>query len=334
MNPSRTLLIGSLLLGLPAVLAAQDVEQALRRQFDQLDANKDKVLTRKEFPGSNRQYEQIDGDGNGRATFAEYKESPVGRALVRSRYREAREPRRRTTGTELIPLRLRWTARLDKNRDGRISLAEWNGTPEGFAELDQDGNGLIDSRDRTEAAALGNPAPVLPETNRPMPDIDLLFKRFDKDKDGKLTQRELRSQKLLLESFDYADRDDDETLDYEELRLLGQAFERRRNPSSGTRPQPYEVPFAAWDKDDDGKVRQNEWQGPRSMFDQMDLDRDAAVSKEEVARYRKRVTGDNFVERFDLDDDGKVTLEEFAGPPSVFRRADRNGDGVVTKSDR
>lgn len=334
MNPCRRLLTASLLLGLPAVLAAQDVEQALRGQFDQLDANKDEVLTRKEFPGSNRQYEQIDSDGNGRATFEEYKDSPVGQALVRSRYREAREPRRRTTGSELIPLRLRWAERLDKNRDGRVSLAEWTGTAAGFAELDQDGNDLLDSRDRTEAAALASPAPALPETNRPMPDIDLLFKRFDKDKDGELTRRELRSQKLLLESLDYADRDEDGTLDYEELQLLGRAFERRRNPSSGTRPQPYQVPFATWDKDDDGKVRQNEWQGPRSMFDQMDLDRDAAVTREEVERYRKRVTGKNFVERFDLDDDGKVTLAEFAGPPAAFRRADRNGDGVVTKSDR
>lgn len=334
MTRHRHAILCSLLLSCTPALMAQDVEQALRQQFDQLDANKDKVLLRKEFPGSNRQYEQVDADGNGKATFAEYKESPVGRALVRSRYREAREPRRRTTGTELIPLRLRWTARLDKNRDGRISLAEWNGTPEGFAELDQDGNGLIDSRDRTEAAALGNPAPVLPETNRPMPDIDLLFKRFDKDKDGKLTERELRSQKLLLESFDYADRDDDETLDYQELQRLGQAFERRQNPSSGTRPQPYEVPFATWDKDDDDKVRQNEWQGPRSMFDLMDLDRDAAVTKQEVERYRKRVMGKNFVERFDLNDDGKVTFAEFAGPQAAFRRADRNGDGVVTKSDR
>jgi len=94
------------------------------------------------------------------------------------------------------------------------------------------------------------------------------------------------------------------------------------------------VPFDAWDKDDDEKVRQNEWMGPLGLFAQIDVDRDAAVTRDEALRYRKRVLGQDFVERFDLNGDGKVSLEEFAGPTGAFRRADRSGDGSVTRQDR
>ena len=71
-----------------------------------------------------------------------------------------------------------------------------------------------------------------------------------------------------------------------------------------------------------------------NLFAQIDVDADAALSRDEVLRYERRVRGHDFVERFDLDGDGKVTLAEFAGPTGAFRRADRSGDGTVTRSDR
>jgi Ca2+-binding EF-hand superfamily protein len=94
------------------------------------------------------------------------------------------------------------------------------------------------------------------------------------------------------------------------------------------------VTFDVWDTDKDGRVRQNEWMGPRELFDRIDLDRDAAVSRDEVRRYELRVRGEDFVGRFDLDGDGRVTPAEFGGPTGAFRRADRNGDGVITRGDR
>ena len=61
---------------------------------------------------------------------------------------------------------------------------------------------------------------------------------------------------------------------------------------------------------------------------------DGAVTKAEVARYKSVVEGDDFVEKFDLNGDGKVTRAEFAGPRDAFRRADRNGDGAISRADR
>ena len=38
-------------------------------------------------------------------------------------------------------------------------------------------------------------------------------------------------------------------------------------------------------------------------------------------------------ERDDRNKDGKVTKEEFSGPPQLFQRLDRNGDGVLTREE-
>lgn len=38
-------------------------------------------------------------------------------------------------------------------------------------------------------------------------------------------------------------------------------------------------------------------------------------------------------ERFDANDDGEITQEEFTGPKEMFGRMDRNGDGTVTAAD-
>ena len=58
------------------------------------------------------------------------------------------------------------------------------------------------------------------------------------------------------------------------------------------------------------------------------------MTPDEIERYRRSVEGATFLERFDLNDDGRVTLEEFGGSPAAFRRADQNGDGTVSLADR
>lgn len=320
-----------------ALLPAQDVEPELADQFQRLDIDKDGQLSRLEFPGSTSQFAGIDQDKDGKCSLAEYLTSDAAARFLRANYRNRQEPRPRRGLAALAPLRFAQLARFEPEHAGRLTRAKWRGSDEAFLQLDYDDNGVLDARDHAVALAEAPAAPPpLPEVRGPLPNEKELLQRLDKNKDGSLNQREVSSQKYLQDAFARADRDGDGWLDEQELRMLFTELQRWReaNQKARGKPVPYEVPFDTWDKDNDGKVQQNEWQGPRSLFDRLDLDRDAAVSRDEVARYRKRVTGDDFVQRFDLDGDGKVTPTEFGGPADAFRRADRNGDGVISKSDR
>ncbi|NBN62985.1 EF-hand domain-containing protein [Pannonibacter tanglangensis] len=77
--------------------------------------------------------------------------------------------------------------------------------------------------------------------------------------------------------------------------------------------------------------------GPRMMLEQFDLDKDGALTQDEVSR----AATDRFT-RADANTDGKVTLDEFrafrlveAEPMRIraFQRLDRDGDGKVTREE-
>src|SRR5262249_40517925 len=99
-------------------------------------------------------------------------------------------------------------------------------------------------------------------------------------------------------------------------------------------PRAVEIPFDAWDKNHDDKLDINEWVDFKPLFARIDANKDSVITREEIARYKRSVEGETFLERFDLDGDGRVTLAEFGGPVEVFRRLDRNGDGVISAADR
>ena len=161
------------------------------------------------------------------------------------------------------------------------------------------------------------------------------FRRYDKNKDDLLTVREL-GRAEIVELFDVADRNRDGLLDMYEVRAMTRAVNLRvamRNYGN-LQPKAYKVPFSTWDKNKDGRLDTGEWTERAELFPRVDADRDGYVDKREIERYERIVEGDDFVEKFDLNGDGKVTEAEFGGPADAFRRADRNGDGIVTGSDR
>jgi Ca2+-binding EF-hand superfamily protein len=318
-----------------AAAPAQD-KKALTESFQQLDADKDGVLTRKEFPGSDGQFAAIDRDKDGKLTLAEFLASDVAKGMLAANGRNLKEPHPRTELTALAPARLRMAQQLDKNKDGKVSRSEWTGTDQAFQQLDLDGNGVLDKKDMAIAEALA-PAvePPLPLSKGDPPSADDLLKKLDTDGDGKLSQDEAGRNKYLAEVFARADQNHDKVLDLKELKDLVAAVKKLRDEQSRAtmRPKAYQVPFDEWDKNKDGKLQANEFLAGRALFDRIDLDRDGTITKDELARYVKSVEGEDFIARFDQDGDGRVTLAEFGGPAEVFRRLDRNGDGVVTRAE-
>jgi len=107
------------------------------------------------------------------------------------------------------------------------------------------------------------------------------------------------------------------------------------------------------DKDKDGKVTREEWQGPEQFFGQMDRDRDGVVTKEEFqARMQARagfgmergglggrdvkpeesqkLDAAALLKLFDANKDGSVSKEEL---DKFFRKNDSDEDGKLNEDE-
>ena len=314
--------------------------QVVREQFQTYDRDKNGKVSRKEFPGSNAQFEAADRNKDGGITLAEYRRSAAARNLLSAMRVDAASPRDRVDVDQLRLARLEQIGRFDRNGDGRIEASEWTGALGSFTALDLNGDQVVDSADRKLAARQveDNKRGTYDQYETfdlVLPAIDEIFKRRDKDGDQLLSKQEVKPTRFGF-LFDLADVNFDKFLDREEVMAMVRNIAERteRRPSRYIKPRAYIVPFSSWDKNDDNVLDVGEWLSARYLFPRIDLDRDGRVTKREIERYKLSVEGENFVERFDLNRDGGVSLSEFAGSADAFRRADRNRDGRITKSDR
>ncbi|HRH99244.1 MAG TPA: hypothetical protein PLB55_25095, partial [Prosthecobacter sp.] len=51
------------------------------------------------------------------------------------------------------------------------------------------------------------------------------------------------------------------------------------------------------------------------------------------AGVRRGIPWEVVIGRDDKNKDGKIAKDEFSGPPPLFQRLDRNGDGVLTRDE-
>jgi hypothetical protein len=121
--------------------------------------------------------------------------------------------------------------------------------------------------------------------------------RLDADEDGKVTEEELpeRFQRILQR----ADANDDGAIDREEAEKLAAAMERlqRERPEGrpGGPPRPEEIVerVMRFDRNDDGKVTEDEMPEPmrERLLDRADANGDGAVDKEELEKMAEELRG-------------------------------------------
>lgn len=202
----------------------------------------------------------------------------------------------------------------DANGDGRVSREEWKGRPELFDRLDGNKDGSVSKAEALEKfrAAMGGKGRA----------GEALFRRNDRNGDGKITKEEW---KIPPEAFDRYDANRDGAITPDEMIAKG--------PREGTRGPGEDAAgfFAKADRNHDGRLTKEEFPNERK-FAEMDADGNGEVTPaevEEVLERRKAESAYGFLEKYDLNGDGKVTRDEFTGPAAEFEAKDRNHDGVI-----
>jgi Ca2+-binding EF-hand superfamily protein len=151
-----------------------------------------------------------------------------------------------------------------------------------------------------------------------------VFEMMDENNDGKITREE--GQAAAKRLFDKLDLNGDGTITKAESDSGARAM---RNEELGAR-------FDALDADHDGRLTSAEAQVPPQVFQNLDTNKDKALSKEEfLARPDLRAEHRDFeFNRADGNHDGKVTREEADKIATErFDSVDADHDGVITRQE-
>jgi Ca2+-binding EF-hand superfamily protein len=146
---------------------------------------------------------------------------------------------------------------MDVDGDGVITRAEWRGNDQAFRRLDKNSDGVL-SGDQ-----VWNQSPAT--------DLEAQFHRADRDGNGVLSRGEWWGD---AGTFDRIDQNRDERLSVAEF--LG---EEEREQSPGDRSS-----FASLDRNGNGVITQNEWDGRHEDFVALDADRDGVITRAEYGR--------------------------------------------------
>ena len=109
----------------------------------------------------------------------------------------------------------------------------------------------------------------------------------------------------------------------------------------GPAPQEATV-FDRLDANADGKIDRTEFRGTDENFARMDQDGDGGITREELGQAAPRMGAravdpaarwQRMLTRFDANEDGVISAEEFRGPEQAMRALDANNDGTITQEE-
>ncbi len=299
------LAIGALAFGAGPATAEDDLP-ATSQFFDEYDTNADGQVTQDEFRGSSEIFRLIDKDGDGVIKPAElglpadYKPDPKTkkrRAGGEASGAKGQDPRR-AAAREKFMKRLQ---AMDKNGDKRVGKDEWTGPAEAFGRMDRNKDGFIDAKDGRRG---GNRKP---KTDRKKKDGAGDMRGHDKADAERMLER-------AKQQFASLDKNSDGALTADEA------------------PHPKLLEMA--DGDGNGSVSLQEFIGlmkKRARASGGDKPRDGQRDGQKRRRGGRVTTG--MLRRWDRNDDGKVSAEEFPGQDAMFARLDVDKDGFLTEAD-
>ena len=308
----RIMLAALAVAGLSAAsLQAEDSKPDQAGVFKRLDANGDGKLRAEEVPADKRAFfdralRSGDADGDGALNAAEFaKAFSSGKDSDRERDSSPRRRPGSSSGSRSTPSAAEFIKRLDKDGDGKVSSEELPETYRArlgvkFEKFDKNKDGALNQE---EVAAIltasyssrrssGTPSR---DSDRPMPSTrdaaqpsqDALFAILDRDRDGKLSRRELEAAGSILSRLD---RDKDGMLSKGEIAAVASDRPSRERSSRERDSRGGISSYAKrLDKNNDGKITREEASGPiKERFDSLDEDGDGILKVEDVEKAFRR----------------------------------------------
>jgi len=275
-----------------------------RSLYKQLDANGDGSLAGDEIPEDKRSlFERLvrigDGNADGKLSADEFAAGLSGASKPAAGPASPKKPAKAKPGRPGKAERPgpgRLFARLDANKDGEISLDEVpEPRRENFAKMiernDKDGNGTLSLAEFTpdnpvKTASTAKPA----ATGRSQRDPAQIFKRLDRNADGKLVADEVPEarREFIARMIERGDKDGDDSLSLEEFTAV--ADRARPNPPKATK---------AAKNDKNKKAKKT-----AGLFRTIDADRDGQLNGTEIGAASTAIL------KLDKDGDGSVSALE------------------------
>lgn len=212
-------------------------------RFRAMDQNRDGVITRNEWRGSDRSFRVHDWNGDGILSGDEVRVGAAREQTDEEDFDQTRRPEFRN-----------WTTRgfqnLDHNNDGRIERSEWHYDREAFLRADRNRDGSL-----TRAEFLGEDTDI---------DREDRFEYLDSNNDNRIQQSEWHGSR---DTFEWLDRNNDGVLSRVEV-VGDQADE--------------DDLFGSLDVNNDNVITSNEWHWSRRSFTRQDQNSDGRLTRTEL----------------------------------------------------
>ena len=208
---------------------------------------------------------------------------------------------------------------LDKNKDGRITRAEWDGNARSFQNHDWNGDGELSGNEvrpgRQRDTDLADHNPNTLERNLSWTRAN--FTSLDHNRDNRISANEWHFD---LETFRRVDANSNDSISLQEF--LGEGVDDVRDDN-----------FDNMDWNNNGRVERTEWHGGNAEFNRLDRNRDGVLTRFEVVGATQSLDTYDQFQNLDYDRNGTLSRAEWHWSNASFATRDRNKDGVLSKQE-